>query len=81
MGLDGKVFSGSDDGTIRVWSCDDGTHLHTLIQHDGVQHFVDALVVMRDGTLVSGGGLYVENEPDDEDEDVEIVECAELKMW
>jgi WD40 repeat protein len=81
VGLDGKVFSGSNDGTIRVWSGVDGTHIHTLIELDGAQRFVTArfvhaLAVMRDGTLVSGGGHYVENEGEDPDD-----ECAELKMW
>jgi hypothetical protein len=33
VGLDGKVYSGSDDQTIRVWSGDDGTHLQTLEGH------------------------------------------------
>ena len=30
VGLDGHMFSGSDDTTIRVWSGVDDAHLHTL---------------------------------------------------
>jgi WD40 repeat protein len=32
VGLDGKIYSGSNDETIRVWS-GDGTHLQTLAGH------------------------------------------------
>jgi len=70
VGLDGKVLSGSDDGTIRVWA-PTGTHLHTLMKHNDDARVVYALAVMRDGTLVSGG-VY------DGDE---YIKCAELKMW
>jgi len=52
VGPDGKVFSGSDDGTISVWSGDDGAHLHTLAC--GVT--VHALAVMANGTLCSFDG-------------------------
>ena len=56
-GHDGKLSSGSTvdggiDDTILVWSGIDGTRLHTLKAH----HFIVALAMMRDGTLVSGGG-------------------------
>ena len=51
VGLDGNVHSASDDGTIRVWSGDDGTHLHTL-DRDADQIF--ALVVGMNGKLYSG---------------------------
>jgi hypothetical protein len=52
----GKLYSGSTvdggiDDTILVWSGIDGTRLHTFKAH----HFIVALVMMRDGTLVSGG--------------------------
>jgi WD40 repeat protein len=33
VGLDGKVYSGSDDRTIRVWSGESGAHLQTLQGH------------------------------------------------
>jgi hypothetical protein len=33
VGLDGKIYSGSEDTTIRVWSGADGTHLRTLQGH------------------------------------------------
>jgi WD40 repeat protein len=51
VGLASKVYSGSDDKTIRVWSGDDGTHLQTLEGHtDGVR----ALAVGLDGKVFSG---------------------------
>jgi hypothetical protein len=71
VGVDGKVYSGSVDHTIRVWS-PTGTHLHTLMKHNDNGRSVNALAVMRDGTLVSGGGY---------DYDADDVRCAELKMW
>jgi WD40 repeat protein len=74
------VFSGSDDGTIRVWSGDHGTHLHTLMKHNDGGRVVCALAVMRDGTLVSGGWYYVENEGEGSD-DEDGCDVAELKMW
>ena len=64
--------------TDRVWSATDGTHLHTLKELKGR---VYALAVMRNGTLVSGGGYMVENEGEDSDDEDEDVACAELKMW
>ena len=33
VGLDGRVYSGSGDHTIRVWSGVNGTHLQTLKGH------------------------------------------------
>jgi WD40 repeat protein len=51
VGLDGKVYSGSEDETIRVWSGDDGTHLQTLVGHTDV---VTALAVGLDGKVYSG---------------------------
>ena len=53
VGLNGKMYMGSDDKKIRVWSGMDDTHLHTLEVPKGS---VLALAVMRDGTLFSGGG-------------------------
>jgi WD40 repeat protein len=49
--LDGKVYSGSFDHTIRVWSGDDGTHLQTLVGHT---RFVRALAAGLDGKVYSG---------------------------
>jgi len=49
VGLNGKVYSGSSDRTIRVWSGDDGTHLQTL---EG--HWVFALAVGLNGKVYSG---------------------------
>jgi WD40 repeat protein len=51
VGLDGKVYSGSYDKTIMVWSGESGAHLQTLTWHtDGVR----ALVVGLDGNIYSG---------------------------
>lgn len=51
MGLDGKMYSGSEDGTIRVWSGVDGHHLQTL---NGHTDWVGALAVGLDGKIYSG---------------------------
>jgi len=51
VGLGGKVYSGSQDKTIRVWSGVDGTHLQTLVGHTS---WVNALAVGLDGKLYSG---------------------------
>jgi hypothetical protein len=51
VGLDGKIYSGSADNTIRVWSGDDGTHLQTLVGHT---RSVWALTVGLDGKVYSG---------------------------
>jgi hypothetical protein len=51
VGLDGKVYSGSWDKTIRVWSGVDGTHLQTLVGHT---YGVRALAVGLDGKVYSG---------------------------
>jgi WD40 repeat protein len=49
---DGKVYSGSLDGTVRVWSIVNGALLHTIRGRVGQ---VSALSLGRDGTLYSGG--------------------------
>jgi hypothetical protein len=51
IGTQGRLYSGSDDTTIRVWSIADGTHLATLAGHTLP---VRALAVGADGTLHSG---------------------------
>jgi hypothetical protein len=51
VGLDGKVYSGSNDMTIRVWSGTDGTHIQTLVGHTG---WVSALAMGLDGKVYSG---------------------------
>jgi len=48
---DGKVYSGSRDSTVRVWSGVNGALLHTLTCKKSNQ----ALAIARDGTLYSGG--------------------------
>jgi WD40 repeat protein len=52
VGLGGKVYSGSEDKTIRVWSGDDGTHLQTLVGHTS---WVCALAVGFDGKKMYSG--------------------------
>jgi WD40 repeat protein len=51
VGLDGKVYSGSQDTTIRVWSPDDGAFLQTLEGHGNI---VWALAVGIGGKVFSG---------------------------
>jgi WD40 repeat protein len=52
VGLDGKVYSGSGDKTIMVWSGrESGAHLQTLTGHTAA---VNALAVGLDGTIYSG---------------------------
>jgi WD40 repeat protein len=51
VGLDGKIYSGSDDRTIRVWSGESGAHLQTLQGHTDK---VEALTVGLDGKIYSG---------------------------
>ena len=52
VGLDGKIYSGSNDRTIRVWSGEDGRHLQTLAGHTGT---VLRLAVGPDGRIYSAG--------------------------
>jgi len=49
---DGKVYSGSTDGTVRVWSSVNGALLHSIRGSVGQ---VLALALGYDGTLYSGG--------------------------
>jgi hypothetical protein len=51
VGLDGKVYSGSSDRTIMVWSGESGAHLQTLQGHT---NDVRALAIGLDGKLYSG---------------------------
>jgi len=51
VGMDGKIYSGSGDMTIKVWNGEDGTLLRTLVGHT---HAVLALTVGPDGNLCSG---------------------------
>ena len=51
VGLDGKIYSGSQDKAIRVWSGVDGTHLQTLRGHTSC---VQALAVGLDSKIYSG---------------------------
>jgi WD40 repeat protein len=52
-GLDGRVYSGSADRTIRVWSGDDGAHLQTLKGH---ANWITSLAWGPDGKLYSASG-------------------------
>jgi WD40 repeat protein len=51
LGPNGKIYSGSDDMTIRVWSGESGAHLQTLQGHT---NWVSALTVGLDGKIYSG---------------------------
>jgi WD40 repeat protein len=51
IGTQGRLYSGSFDTTIRVWSVANGTHLSTL---EGHTDMVDTVVVGLDGTVYSG---------------------------
>ena len=48
---DGRLASGSDDNTIRLWDAETGQELARLEGHDG---WVRALAVLPDGRLASG---------------------------
>ena len=48
---DGRVVSGSDDGTVTVWDLASGQEERTLSGHDGG---VWALALTGDGRVVSG---------------------------
>jgi WD40 repeat protein len=50
VGLDGTVYSGSSDTTIRVWSADDGRLLRTLL---GQNDMVVSVAVDSAGTIFS----------------------------
>ena len=56
---DGKLYSGSDDSTIEIWSCSTDTLIKTLAGHTGC---VTCLAI-DDGKLYSGdaGGLLGHN--------------------
>jgi WD40 repeat protein len=59
LGLNGRVYSGSNDGTIRVWSGDDGAHIQTL---EGHTKGVSSMVWGPEGKLYSasyGGTIRV----------------------
>ena len=51
VGLDGRVYSGSADRTIKVWSSNSGTPLQTLRGHTDK---VRAIAVGPDGSIYSG---------------------------
>jgi WD40 repeat protein len=61
VGLNGKIYSGSRDKTMRVWSSDSATHLQTLSHTDWVRalavgHSLDA---PRTGPIVYAGSIDV----------------------
>jgi hypothetical protein len=53
IGLDGRIYSGSTDKTVMVWSGESGAHLQTLRGHTDR---VFTLAVGFDGNLYSGSG-------------------------
>ena len=48
---DGRIVSGSDDNTIKVWDLESGRLLHSLIGHTSR---VNAVALTADGRIVSG---------------------------
>jgi hypothetical protein len=56
VGQNGKLYSGSYDASIQVWSSGDGTHLSTLTGHRqrGVTRMIMCLAVGQDDTVYSG---------------------------
>jgi WD40 repeat protein len=50
---DGRLASGSDDGTIKLWDPASGSCAATL---EGHSDWCDALAVLPDGRLASGSG-------------------------
>jgi WD40 repeat protein len=51
LGPDGKIYSGSEDMTVRVWSGESGAHLQTLQGHTRA---VCALAIGLNGKIYSG---------------------------
>jgi WD40 repeat protein len=54
VGFDGTVYAGSFDGTVQVWSGEDGTHIRTLSGHRCNRASVHALVVGVNDKLYTG---------------------------
>ena len=50
---DGRVVSGSDDNTLRVWDVYTGQCLQTL---EGHKRGINCVAILRDGRVVSGSG-------------------------
>jgi WD40 repeat protein len=53
VGLQGRVYSGMGDGTIRVYFADIGSHLQTLLGHENIVR----VLVGSDGNVFSGSCL------------------------
>eukprot|EP00035_Acanthoeca_spectabilis_P014880 m.293158 g.293158 ORF g.293158 m.293158 type:complete len:146 (-) comp16240_c0_seq2:738-1175(-) len=51
VGIDGKVFSASNDWTIKVWRGTNGSHLYTLAGHTSI---VLSLAIGMNGWVYSG---------------------------
>jgi WD40 repeat protein len=51
IGSDGRVYSASEDRTIRIWSGESGAHLQTLTGHTDV---LRALAIGSNGKIYSG---------------------------
>jgi hypothetical protein len=66
VGLDGRLYVSAEQ-EIGIWRCSDGKHLHTLRGSVLIQ----ALVMMPNGRLLSGGSVPLVNSDDDEEEEEE----------
>ena len=75
---DGRVVSGSDDNTLRVWDAAAGQCLQTL---EGHQSRITSVAVLPDGRVVSGsddGSLRVWDP--DSGECMDVLEAAEVRV-
>jgi WD40 repeat protein len=52
--INNNVYSGSDDGTVRVWSGDTDTHIATLATKKTRKHKIVSLAIGADGKVYAG---------------------------
>ena len=64
---DGKIVSGSYDGTIKIWACNPATHEYTLFKTLNTANKITCLCIAQDGKIVSGsyeGTINIWNYPE-----------------